>query len=56
MNEKEIRDKIKEIEERLKIDINATNYEYYHTLLMIHTRLWDLLYFKTNQEENFLVK
>lgn len=56
MNEQEIRTKIKDIEEKLKIDINATNFDYYLKLLEIHSKLWDLLYFKINQEKTFLIK
>lgn len=46
----------KEIEEKLEVDVALLNYDYYDKLLDIHKKLWDLLYFKLNQEENFLVK
>ena len=52
----EIRKKIKEVEEKLKMDLTMLNYDYYDKLLDIHKKLWDLLYFKINQEKNFLVK
>ena len=56
MNEQEIRDQIKDVEEKLKADIILLNYDYYDKLLDIHKKLWDLLYFKLNQEKTFLVK
>ncbi len=57
MNEKEIRNKIKKIEEQLAaIDITLINYDYYDKLLDIHRKLWDLLYFKLNEEKTFLLK
>ncbi len=57
MKEKEIREKIEEVELQLKVvKISMVNYDYYDKLLDIHKKLWDLLYFKLNQEENFLVR
>ena len=57
MNEKEIREKIKKVEEQLKaLEISVINFDYYNKLLDIHKKLWDLLYFKLNQEKTFLLK
>ncbi len=57
MNEKDIREKLKKIEEKLvSLDITLINYDYYDKLLEIHKKLWDLLYFKLNQEKTFLLK
>lgn len=56
MNEQEIRKQIKNVEEKLKVDVALLNYDYYDKLLDIHKKLWDLLYFKLNQEKTFLVK
>jgi len=57
MNEKEIREKIKETEEQLKVNrINLITANDYAKLLEIHNNLWNLLYFKVNSEEHFLDK
>jgi len=56
MNEGEIREKIKEVEEKLKEKVTLLNYDYYDKLIDIHKKLWDLLYFKVNQEKTFLLK
>jgi len=56
MNEEEIKNKIEEIREKLKVEVTCVNYDYYDKLLDIERKLWDLLYFKTNQEKNWLVK
>lgn len=56
MNEEEIKEKIREVEEKLKEKVTLLNYDYYDKLLDILRKLWDLLYFKTNQEETFLLK
>lgn len=57
MEEKEIKQRINEVEEKLKVvELTLANYDFYDRLLDIHKKLWDLLYFKKNQEENFLLK
>ncbi len=56
MNEKEIEEKINEVEKQLGEKLTILNYDYYDKLLEIHKKLWDLLYFKINQQETFLLK
>lgn len=57
MNEKEIKNRIMEVEQQLKtLKISMINYDYYDKLLDIHKKLWDYLYFKLNQEKTFLLK
>ena len=56
MNEKEIKEKIKEVEEQLEQEVNILNCDSYDKLLDVHKKLWDLLYFKINQEGTFLLK
>lgn len=52
---KEIKKKIKEVEKQLiDTEINMASVEYYDKLLIIFHNLWDLLYFKLNQEKDFL--
>lgn len=50
----------KKIEEVRKIitstEINPTTFDYYDKLLDIERKLWDMMYFKENQEKNWLVK
>ena len=55
MNEEQLKQKIKEVERQLEIsEINMVTIDYYDKLLQILHALWDLLYFKTNQEKTFL--
>jgi len=55
MKEK-IQQKIKEVEALLiKTKINPTTADYYHKLLEIADKLKDFLYFKVNQEKNWLI-
>ncbi len=56
MDEKIIREKLKEVEKLLEVKINLVNYDFYCKLLDIHHKLWNLLYFEKNEKENFLVK
>jgi len=57
IQEKDIRKKIEEVEEELKkIKITLVTTEAYRELIGIHKELWELLYFKLNQEENYLLK
>jgi hypothetical protein len=57
MNETQIRDKIKEVEKELvKVKISLAVAGDYFRLVELHRALWDLLYFKVNQEENCLLK
>jgi len=57
MNEEQIKSKIEEVEKQLaNVVISMLNFEYYDKLLDIRHKLTDFLYFKVNQEENFLKK
>jgi len=57
IQEKDIRKKIEEVEEELKkIKITLVTAEAYRALIGIHKDLWELLYFKLNQEESYLLK
>ncbi len=52
-----IKEKIKETVEALeKTEIGIATAEAYSSLIEIHGSLWSLLYFKLNQEENYLKK
>ena len=52
-----IKEKIKETERELqKSKINIATADCYARLIEIHKALYDLLYFKVNQEETFLIK
>lgn len=55
MDEKIIKQKIKEIEEQLESqEINMVSIDYYEKLLIVHARLWDYLDFKKNSEATYL--
>lgn len=56
MDKEEILRKIKEIEISLKQTTTIINYDFHDKLLDMHKKLWDLLYFKINQEKTFLIK
>ena len=54
MNEKEIKKRIEEVEAQINsVDLSMTTVEYLDKLLDIHTKLWNLEYFKKHQEKNF---
>ena len=55
MNNNQIKQKIKEVENQLEIiRVDMVTADYYEKLLHLHVGLWKLLYFKTNQEEKYL--
>lgn len=57
MKEEQIKQRIIEVEEKLeKLELTLANYDYYDKLLDIHKKLWELLYFKKNQEGTYLIK
>lgn len=57
MNIKDIRDKIKEIEVKIKsTPINIINTQYVKDLFEIHKCMWDFAYFKKYQEKDYLKK
>ena len=53
----ELKKKINEVEkEIIKTEVNMVTAEYIHHLLLTHDELLDLLYFKVNQEKDWLKK
>lgn len=57
MEEENIKKRIIEVEKKLEtLELTLVNYDFYDKLLDIHKKLWDLLYFKKNQEQTFLLK
>ena len=57
MNEKEVRQKIKEVEKEIeKNKVTMATAESFLRLIDVHKSLWEFLYFKLNQEENYLKK
>ena len=55
--EKELRKKIEEVEGIiLNTKINYSNHDYIDKCLDILRKLWEQLYFKVNQEKNYLLK
>lgn len=52
-----IEKQIKKIEKLIvETEITLLNYDFIDKLLDMHRKLWDLLYFKLNQEKDFLKK
>ncbi len=52
---KELEKKLKQVEELLvHTNIDFNTYDFYDKLLSIHSKLLDLIYFDTNQREDFL--
>lgn len=53
----EIKRQIKKIEKLIvETEITLLNYDFIDKLLDIHQKLWGLLYFKLNEEKDFLRK
>jgi len=57
MNEKQIKERIEQIESIIeKTEVTILNYDFVIRLMELHHLLWDFLYFKVNQEKDFLKK
>ncbi len=56
MKIEEIKKKIEEVDELLKMEITLINYDYYDKLLNIQENLWKLLYFELNEKKNYLIR